>query len=90
VSDFVWAVRLAKVHKGLLMRDWSLGPYTQLATFGADEEEVDVAGTVAAEGLDKFLVVEDEKLGEAFVVEKEDKNEQRGGHEMGAGGISAQ
>jgi len=67
--DFVWAIRLAKVYKGLLMTDWSLGPYTMRATFGVGDEEVNVADTVAAEGLDKFIVIEDEELEEAFVVE---------------------
>jgi len=70
-SDFVWAVRLAKVSKGFLMTDWSLGPYSKRATFFAGKEEVDVAGTVAAEGLSNFLVVEDKDLDEAFVIEGE-------------------
>ena len=76
-SDFIWAIRLAKVKKGLLMRDWSLEPYTKLATFGAGEEEVDIARTVVAEGIDNFLVIEDEDLDEAFVV----KGSEQGGGE---------
>ncbi|KJZ78278.1 hypothetical protein HIM_02316 [Hirsutella minnesotensis 3608] len=69
-SDFIWAVRLAKVHKGILMTDWSLDPYTNRATFGVGEgEEFDVALVISHEGLDDFAVIEDEDVDEAFVME---------------------
>ncbi|RAO73557.1 uncharacterized protein BHQ10_009569 [Talaromyces amestolkiae] len=69
VSEFIWAVRLAKVHKGLLMTDWSIEPYTTKATFTTDNPGVvNVAGVLEAEGLEKFHVVNDEELNEAFVV----------------------
>ncbi|RTE75262.1 hypothetical protein BHE90_010299 [Fusarium euwallaceae] len=74
MSDFVWAVRLAKIHKGWLMKDWSLDPHTSRATFGAGDEEVDVCRTVAGEGLETFHVVEDEELDEALVID-DDTNE---------------
>ncbi|KAJ4409980.1 hypothetical protein N0V82_009348 [Gnomoniopsis sp. IMI 355080] len=71
VSDFVWAVRLAKVHKGLLMRDWSVGPYTHKATLSLGKgEQVDVAKVVESEGLGiGTIVVSDEELGEAIVID---------------------
>jgi hypothetical protein len=89
MSDFVWAVRLAKVSKGLLMTDWSLEPYTKGATFGAGEDEVDVARTVAGEGLNKFQVIEDEELGEAIVLGEEEEPGEGGGSGDEAGGAAS-
>ncbi|KIW14800.1 hypothetical protein PV08_07585 [Exophiala spinifera] len=72
ISDFIWAVRLAKISKGILMKDWSLAPYTKRATMDTgDEEQVDLVGTVAAEGLGSFRVIEDAELDEAFVLDDE-------------------
>ncbi|UKZ56270.1 hypothetical protein TrVGV298_010104 [Trichoderma virens] len=72
VSDFVWAIRLAKIHKGFLMTDWSMGPYTRRATFGQEgEQQVDVGAVVEGEGLSSFQVVEDDDLGEAIVMDAE-------------------
>ncbi|KAK2023034.1 hypothetical protein LX32DRAFT_628892 [Colletotrichum zoysiae] len=67
-SDFVWAVRLAKVHKGLVMKDWSVNPYTKKATFNNADGKVDVEETLSAEGVKAFRVFEDDALGDAFVV----------------------
>jgi hypothetical protein len=67
-NDFVWAVRLAKIHKGILRKDWSVSMYTKRATFGVEEDEVDVAAVLRAEGFANFTVVEDEALDQAFVI----------------------
>ncbi|RAL13197.1 uncharacterized protein BO97DRAFT_469917 [Aspergillus homomorphus CBS 101889] len=69
-SDFVWAVRLAKVHKGWLSRNWSLDPYSTGATFGVgtDGEDLDVAKVLEEEGLDHFEVLADDEFDEALVV----------------------
>jgi hypothetical protein len=67
-DDFVWAVRLAKIHKGILHRDWSVSTYKKRATFGAGEEEVDVAAVLSNEGFANFTVVEDGALDQAFVI----------------------
>ncbi|EXA29729.1 hypothetical protein FOVG_18810 [Fusarium oxysporum f. sp. pisi HDV247] len=73
LGDFVWAVRLAKVHKGLLTADWSVDPYTKRATFAAEDEgEVDVEGVLKDAGLEDFKVVDDEELDEAFVLDNSD------------------
>lgn len=77
-SDFVFAVRLAKITKGLLQTDWSLDPFTKNATFRAGGEKVDVVATLSSEGMEKFHVIEDEELDYAFVVALEGKG-QRGG-----------
>lgn len=70
ISDFVWAIRLAKVHKGILMTDWSIGPYTRRATFETgNDQTVNVGSVVKDEGLDSFLVAEDDDLGKALVVD---------------------
>jgi hypothetical protein len=66
-GDFVWAIRLAKIHKGILSRDWSLSSYTKRATFDTRGEEVNVAETISGEGMDA-RVVKDNDLGCAFVV----------------------
>lgn len=70
-SDFIWAVRLAKVHKGILMTDWSIDPYTHRATFGVDSDgqQVDVAAVVTGNGLQGFTIIEDEELIEALVLD---------------------
>ncbi|KAK1636102.1 hypothetical protein BDP81DRAFT_450045 [Colletotrichum phormii] len=67
-SDFVWAIRLAKVRKGILMKDWSVGPYTNKATFNDREDEVDVEQIVSAEGVTPTRVLEDAVHDEAFVI----------------------
>ncbi|KAI8273796.1 Aminotransferase FUM8 [Colletotrichum sp. SAR 10_98] len=67
-SDFVWAVRLAKVHKGFLRTDWSIGPYTKKATFEDTDGKIDVESIVSAEGEKMFYVFEDDQLDEAFVI----------------------
>jgi len=76
-SDFIWAIRLAKIHKGLLMRDWSLDTYKTRATFGTDDEIVDIYRTVASEGLEHFSITEDEEVGEAIVEDDEDEQHER-------------
>lgn len=73
VTDFVWAIRLAKVSKTLgqviLRRDWSMMTETEGATFAPSNDEVDVADVVTREGMEEIgLVVEDEDLELAFVL----------------------
>ncbi|KAG4285117.1 hypothetical protein FPRO06_06377 [Fusarium proliferatum] len=68
-GDFIWAIRLAKIHKGLLAKDWSVDPYTKRATFAAgDENELDVESVLHDEGLEGFTIVEDDKLDEVLVL----------------------
>ncbi|KAI3530065.1 hypothetical protein CSPX01_15074 [Colletotrichum filicis] len=38
VSDFVWAVRLTKIHKGLLDRTWGYETYSKGATYSLESE----------------------------------------------------
>ncbi|KAH7202856.1 uncharacterized protein BKA55DRAFT_531398 [Fusarium redolens] len=73
VTDFVWAIRLAKITKSLgeviLQRDWSMITETSGATFAPNEGEVDVAHVVYEEGMENIgLVIEDEDLDMAFVL----------------------
>ncbi|GJC96375.1 hypothetical protein ColKHC_05201 [Colletotrichum higginsianum] len=67
-SDFVWAIRLAKIRKGLLMDDWSLEPYTKKATFSADESQVNVELALENAGESNFRIFKDEDLKETFVI----------------------
>jgi hypothetical protein len=41
-GDFVWTVRLAKIHKGALHRDWSMSIHTMKAIFATNKDEVNV------------------------------------------------
>ncbi|GKU07319.1 hypothetical protein FLAG1_10222 [Fusarium langsethiae] len=67
--DFIWAIRVAKVHQGLLMRDWSVAAYTKQATFRDEEEDADVESALQGEGLEKFQIVDDDDLDEAIVLD---------------------
>ncbi|KAI1016803.1 hypothetical protein LB504_007069 [Fusarium proliferatum] len=68
-GDFIWAIRLAKIHKGLLAKDWSVDPYTKRATFAAgDENELNVESVLRDEGLEGFTSVEDDRLDEVLVL----------------------
>jgi hypothetical protein len=42
--------------------------YTKRATFAAEEDEVDVASVLRNGGLEKFTLVEDGALEQAFVI----------------------
>lgn len=68
MNDFVWAIRLARIHKGILHRDWSVSTYMKRATFDTGEDEVDVAAVLSNEGFTNFTVVEDGALDQAFVI----------------------
>jgi hypothetical protein len=63
-TDFVWAVRLSKIHKSFLRKKWSKSTYTKRATFTMEEDEFDVAAVLR----DEFTVIQDEALGEALVI----------------------
>jgi len=47
-SDFVWAVRLAKIKKGILDGEWSHTTFAKGASFGIGEEEGDGENLVKA------------------------------------------
>jgi len=74
-GDFIWAIRLAKIHKGLLAKDWSVDPYTKRATFAAgDQNELNVERVLRDEGLEGFTIVEDDKLDEVLVLGEDTDN----------------
>ncbi|WKT40442.1 hypothetical protein QSH57_005248 [Fusarium oxysporum f. sp. vasinfectum] len=74
-GDFIWAIRLAKIHKGLLMKDWSVDPYTKRATFaGDDDSELNVESVLRDEGLEGFTIVEDDKLDEVVILDEGPEN----------------
>ncbi|KAH7487302.1 hypothetical protein FOMA001_g4063 [Fusarium oxysporum f. sp. matthiolae] len=74
-EDFIWAIRLAKIHKGLLMKDWSVDPYTKRATFaGGDDSELNVESVLRDEGLGGFTIVEDDKLDEVVILDEGPEN----------------
>lgn len=67
-SDFVWAIRLVKVHKGVLAKDWSIDPYMKKATFNDAEDRVDVEMALSSEGQKALCIAEDSNLDELFVI----------------------
>ncbi|KAI1069300.1 hypothetical protein LB507_008585 [Fusarium sp. FIESC RH6] len=69
-GDFVWAIRLAKVHKGLLTRDWSVAAYSKRATFDGDGGDADIEGALKHEGLEGFQILDDIDLDEAIVLDE--------------------
>ncbi|KAG5654842.1 hypothetical protein KAF25_009219 [Fusarium avenaceum] len=71
-GDFVWAIRVAKISRGFLMKDWTIAPYSTRATWStAAEDEVDVESVLRGEGLEGFQVVEDEEADEAVVFDED-------------------
>ncbi|RYC64981.1 hypothetical protein CHU98_g1181 [Xylaria longipes] len=53
-SDFVWAIRLAKISKGLLDAEWSHSTYSKGASFGVGDRDIgsEIVGALIAEGID--------------------------------------
>jgi len=49
MSDFIWAIRLAKISKGLINRQWSHEPLSKGATFSLDEQQLDIGSVVVDE-----------------------------------------
>ncbi|KAH7159377.1 hypothetical protein DER46DRAFT_637873 [Fusarium sp. MPI-SDFR-AT-0072] len=71
-GDFIWAIRVAKISKGFLMKDWTVDPYFHKATWGELEEiEMDVEAVLRGEGLEGFEIVEDTELDEAVVFDQD-------------------
>lgn len=77
-SDFVFAVRLARVRQNILQADWSLDPFTRKATFTAEGGKIDVCKVLSLEGMTGISLVEDETLDYDFVVDSQDRS-QKGG-----------
>lgn len=74
-SDFVWAVRLAKISKGLIDRKWSLESVSSGATFGLDDgsdRSQLIIDSVKAEGFESIEiekeVVDSEADDEVFMI----------------------
>ncbi len=61
-TDFVWAVRLAKISKGLIDRQWSHETFSSGATFGLDDQAekgqriVDVLRGEGLEEVERFNI----------------------------------
>ncbi|KAK1243898.1 hypothetical protein MKX08_002036 [Trichoderma sp. CBMAI-0020] len=63
-GDRIWAVRFAKVHKGIFCRRWMQTEETIGATLGKDDEEEEVVGQVLDhEGIKDVGIVELEMAG---------------------------
>jgi hypothetical protein len=76
-SDFVWAIRLMKISKGVFNPAWKMSTFVQGATFSLGEAEkegeADVAEVLSSEGLDpehETQIFRDNE-GDAFVVQED-------------------
>lgn len=70
-TDFVWAVRLAKISKGLIDRRWSHETLSKGATFGlgGDRESAqDIIDALQDEGLESATEANFEVADDVFVV----------------------
>lgn len=70
-DDFVWAIRLAKISRGLIDRSWSFHTLSSGATFdlgSASTRRTDVADCLVLEGLSGHEVVSDNEGEEFFVL----------------------
>lgn len=62
VSDFVWAVRLAKISKGFLDREWSYSTFSKGATYGLEDGK-GVTESLSKEGIrGAELITADDEL----------------------------
>ncbi|KAK3324953.1 hypothetical protein B0H66DRAFT_636474 [Apodospora peruviana] len=52
MGDFIWAIRLAKLSKGLLDKSWTAKSYSSGATFGTDVANVEVEKQLLEEGIE--------------------------------------
>ncbi|RSL85897.1 hypothetical protein CDV31_016488 [Fusarium ambrosium] len=62
--DFIWAVRLLKITKGLFDKKWSPKTYTKGATFDMNERAKDIESILLEEGLEDsevFMTVDDDE-----------------------------
>jgi len=67
-GDRIWAIRLAKIHKGLLRPRWQQTEVTIGAALDGEEEEEKVGEVLRQEGIIDFKIVEAETNDENFVI----------------------
>jgi hypothetical protein len=70
-TDFVWALRLAKISKGLIDRQWSHETYSSGATFGLDDEadtSQQIVDALQGEGLEGIEKVNVQVADDIFVI----------------------
>ncbi|TDZ16269.1 hypothetical protein Cob_v010828 [Colletotrichum orbiculare MAFF 240422] len=69
-SDFVWAVRLAKISKGILEKSWKYETFSKGATYGSAEEPLreNLLRNLRVEGVPEICIVEADGDDEIFVI----------------------
>jgi hypothetical protein len=70
-TDFVWAVRLARISKGLIDRMWSHETFFKGATFSLDdevEEGQQIFDALKSEGFEGFKKVDITSKDDVFIV----------------------
>lgn len=74
--DFVWAVRVSKITKGLFDKKWSQKTYSKGATFDMKQSETDIQRILSGEGLasSEILTIEASEAGLEQIVVPVDAN----------------
>ncbi|KAK7993443.1 EF-hand [Apiospora arundinis] len=65
-SDFIWAIRLAKISRGILDSTWTPRTLSKGATFGMKEHRVQIQTILAEEGLEATEIVQTSDGGLVF------------------------
>lgn len=68
LSDFVWAVRLARIERGVLDSSWSQETYSKGATFEAGAPRINIPNLLAEDGLTEFQIVGGRDAGSAAYI----------------------
>lgn len=51
MSDFIWAIRVAKISKGVFDSKWSVKTFSKGATFGTEQTLHSVENVLSEEGI---------------------------------------
>lgn len=70
VTDFVWAVRLAKISKGLLDRDWCFETFSKGATYSLEEPRLygQIVEKLQREGIREDHIVTNDQDNEVYII----------------------
>ncbi|KAH7312625.1 hypothetical protein B0I35DRAFT_59731 [Stachybotrys elegans] len=67
-NDFVWAVRLGKITKGLFDSKWTARTYSKGAVFDTTEKTTDIDAMMAAEGIENYEILRGERADEEDIL----------------------
>lgn len=68
LTDFVWALRLARIEKGVLDSSWSQETYSKGATFEAGAPRINIPNLLAEDGLTEVEIIGGHDTGSAAYI----------------------